>query len=347
MTLPKRTRRIILGFSTLLLLVAFAFLATQRIAQSARERRRAELERAQLVPPPPAQITARRSSLTRSLSYPAELEPYTTADIPAEVAGKILTVNVDVGASVEAGQPLAQIESTLASIAAQRARARRDEANRLLAEYRRLLESRAISQSQYEAQASTTKIEEAALQEAEEILNRHTIRAPFAGKIQARYTNPGNAIAPNQPVFRLLDLSKLRAIFFVPENEISSLHIGKLITLWLNSNPDKKFQFHVSRISPSADQRTRLFRVEGDLPNTDNLPAGIPATVSFDAQLYENTIFLPTNALRFENGKAYVLRLSPSNPSSSEKTEVIIGKEVSGLYPILAGLEEGETILLP
>lgn len=342
----RRTRRLILGFSAIVLLAGFAILATFRASESARERRRAELERAELKPPPPAKTVVRRQTLVRNLTYPADLEPFTASDIPAEVTGKVERVFADVGDWVKEGQALAKLESRLAEIAVERARVRRDEAQRLLREMRRLLESRAISPTQYEAQLAVANIEETALEEAQEVLRRHTIRAPFAGVIQSRYLNPGVAIGQNQPAFRLLDMSRLRVVFSVSQSEISALRVGKGMKLRLNANPEREFEFVLTRIAPSADARTRMFRVEGELENEAGLAAGIPATVTFEGRLFENTIFLPTNALWFENGKAYVWKLLGGGDGGGERVEVLVGQEVSGLYPIFGGLEEGDVVLL-
>jgi membrane fusion protein (multidrug efflux system) len=341
MQFSRRFKRVTLGFLALIAVVAFVLTASWRVADSIREKRRYETERADLRPPEPILVTAELRNLQRERRFAADLRPWMRADIPAEVSGRVTEVLVEAGDVVVVGQPLVRLDDTLARIAVDQARARLEESRRLLAEAERLLKSRAISATAYEAQAAAVRLDQATLAETAERLSRHTVRASFPGSVDLRMVDLGEAVNANQPVARVVDLEKLRVEFFVSEPDLAALAPGATVPLVLEHRPDLRLEPVVQFVSPAADPGTRLFRVEAVLPNDLGLPAGLQGIVMVGSRPFPHQPFVPSAAVEFSGRESFVWKVTPSG---IERGAIRVGPEIDGFYPVLEGLSAGDQV---
>jgi len=343
MKFTRRTKRVLLGFLALGLIVFFIILASFRFAEAAREKRRYEMEKAELLLPEPNVVTAQARDLQRVRRFTADLRPWIDAEVPAEVAGRVIEILVEGGSEVQPGSVLVRLDETLARIAVDQARARYEESLRLSAEAERLFKTRAISETALQAQISSVRLDQAALAEAAERLQRHTIRAPFPGIVDQRLVDVGEAVNANQPVARVVDLERLRVEFFVTETDLPAFAVGEKIRLLLDSRPDEVLEPSVDFVSPAADPRTRLFRIEAVMTNEENLPGGLQGVVEAVSRPFAGRPALPTAAVQFSGRQSLVWKVTPGG---AELTEIRIGPEIDGFYPVLSGLEEGEQVLI-
>lgn len=93
---------------------------------------------------------------------------------------------------------------------------------------------------------------QAVLTEAESELVDLELTAPFAGIVVTRSAEPGQVIAPGQPLMTLVDPSQLYLRGYVPEAYISSVSIDALVEVYLDAQPDKPLNGRVLRIDPEA-----------------------------------------------------------------------------------------------
>lgn len=345
MRFSRRTKRVLLGFLFLCLLVLFIIVASFRFAESLKEKRRYEEEKAAIVPPSPNIVMVENKTLSRLRRYSAQLRPWMDSLVAAEQAGRIVEVLVEAGDPVEKGQPLVRIDERLAAIALEQAQARYEESSRLLSEAQRLLQTRAISQTAYQAQLAAVRVDQTNLAEAKERLARHTVRAPFSGYVDERLVDLGETINLHQPVARVVDLEKLRVEFTVAESDLASFSAGTVLTLQIPSIPGQTFHPDVDFVARSADTSTRLFRVEAVLENPDStLPGGLQGIVEADVRRYEDFPFLPVAAVRFLGRKSLVWLVEEDG--TGRQIEIEVGPEVDGLYPVLSGLNPGDRVLI-
>lgn len=341
----RRTKRVILGFFVLALIVGFIVIGSFRFAEAARERQRYEEEQAAIRPPEPNIFVIETGDRPQTRRYAAQLRPWMHANVPAEVAGRVVEVMVEAGQSVSEGDPLVRLDESLSTIAAQRAQANHEEAKRLLEESARLVKTRAISDTQYHAQLAATRLAEAELAEAREVLNRHVIRAPFNGIVNNRLVDIGDAINVNQPVAELVDLERLRVEFHVSENDLSAFEIGKPLDLLVPSLPGRTFEPTVDFTSRSADQGTRLFRIEAILPNEGSrLPGGLQGIVSTEVHQFTDLPMVPALAVRFLGKNTLVWKMT--SEGTPEQVNITVGPELDGVYPVLSGLSAGDRVIV-
>lgn len=344
--LARRSKRAILAFVGLSLLVAVALAAVGRYFESVEQQRRLQDEKALLKEREDYIFTVEPRTVERERRYAAAVDPWLVADVPAEVAGRVATVKVEPGTVVRQGDPLVMLDDEIAASDYRRAETKLGELQRLLAEAETLGKSRVVSRTQVESVRAETRQADAEEDAARARLEDHTIRAPFDGSVTERLVQVGEAVNVNQPVARMVDTSRLRVIFYVNERDVSSFPAGTGLQLRLPAAPGKIFEVPVVHVARASDQATRLFRVEGELPNADlALRGGLTGEITAKVGLYENQLFVPTACVRLEGAGAYVLRVGQGE-GAPESVPVRVGEELDGFYPVLEGLSAGDRLLV-
>lgn len=340
----RRTKRALLGFLALGLVVAGVVAGMNRYLDAQREKRRSEVERKELLPPPPVPVVIESMPLERVRKFTAALEPWMSAGVPAEVAGRVVEVFVEAGDSVSTGDVLVKLDATRAQILLDTAALRLSETERLLSEAERLRDARAISSTAYETALSEARIARAAFAEARDTVERHTVKAPFDGTVNARLVDVGDAVNVNEPVVEMVDLKTLRVEIFVSESDLSAFPPGAKLPLRLVSGRAGQLEPVVRFASRSADPATRLFKVEAVLENTKhNLPGGIQGQVDAVVQEFPPGPVVPAVAMRFAGADAIVLKDTPEGP---RPVKIKVGPEIDGKFPVLEGLQPGDKVYI-
>jgi RND family efflux transporter MFP subunit len=340
----RRTKRAVLGFLALGLLVAGVLAGMNRYIDAQRERRRSEVERKELLAPPPVPVIIESAALERMRKFTATLEPWMSAGVPAEVAGRVVEAFVEAGDRVALGKILIKLDASRAQILLDAASLRMSETERLLKEAERLRDVKAISATAYESALSEARIARAVFAEARDTVQRHTVKAPFDGTVNARLVDVGDAVNVNEPVVDMVDLNKLRAELFVSENDLSAFPLGTKLPLRLASGLGGKLEPVVRFVSRSADPATRLFKVEAVLENAESsLPGGIQGSVDVTVQEFSPGPVIPAVAVRFAGADAIVIKDMPEGPLP---VKIKVGPEIRGKFPVLEGLQPGDKVYI-
>lgn len=101
----------------------------------------------------------------------------------------------------------------------------------------------------------------------QDMLEKYTIRSPFAGYVVAEHTEVGQWVSKGDSIAEVIDLNTIEVEFFVPEKVVSQLSLGMSASVTINAFPEKVFTGILSRIVPQADIRSRTFPVKARLPN--------------------------------------------------------------------------------
>lgn len=101
-------------------------------------------------------------------------------------------------------------------------------------------------------------------------IERLTIKAPFAGLLESDTAELGALLQSGSLCATIIQLDPIKLIAFVPETEVNRVKVGALARAQLiASGPDGTVQGQVTFLSRSADETTRTFRVEIEVPNPD------------------------------------------------------------------------------
>lgn len=209
----------------------------------------------------------------RSLMLAGTVVPRVETTLGFRVAGKVTSREVDVGATVEAGQLIARIDPTdyrlavdnaraaLASTEADYARAKAD-----LARYEALRGSAAFMTQTLDTRQSLSSTTQARVDQArsqlataENNLAYTELRADAAGVITSVLAEVGQVLPQGQGMVKLARSEELEISVGVPEHRLKTVRNASRITFELWSDTGKRYAAKLRELSPSADSMTRTY----------------------------------------------------------------------------------------
>lgn len=134
---------------------------------------------------------------------------------------------------------------------------------------------------------------EAQLALARARLDETLVRAPRDATVEVFDLRPGDLLAPNAAVARLLESAELYVMVFVPEPRIGEVHLGQEVDIGVDAFPRRRFRGRVEQIRQRAEflprnVQTREERVHQVIgvkvrveEGRDELRAGTAAEVHF------------------------------------------------------------------
>ncbi len=150
------------------------------------------------------------------------------------------------------------------------------------------------AEAQAEAAAKSLAAAEAALTRARLLAEECEVKAPIDGIVELLPYEPGELVLPGSEVARVVDISTVRAIFYLPNADLAAARPGGAATVRADAWPDEAFHGRVATVATTAEftprniqtrtDRDRLvYRVEVEVDNPDGrLRPGMPVEVSLD-----------------------------------------------------------------
>ena len=312
---------------------------------------------------------AKRGDLAAHLTVVGNLIGLQTVDIASRTAGRLLSVNVQLGDSVRRGQVLAKVEDreiveqVRAAEAAQevaKATIRQREADLNVSQLnfdrsknlfsRGLLAKQALDDAESRYLASVAQLDlskaqllqnDARLQELRFNLQNTTVTSPVDGFVGKRNVDPGAMVNTNTAIASVVDISRLKLVVNVVEKDLRMVTAGDVGIVEVDAYPGEKFNGRIARVAPVLDPATRTASIEIEIPNGDaRLKPGMYARISLTVEERKNTLVAPKNAvIDFENKRGVWM---PSEDRRAQFVPVTLGIEGPEQIEILAGLKEGD-----
>jgi membrane fusion protein (multidrug efflux system) len=308
-------------------------------------------------------FTLKKDILPSVLKIPGELTPYQQVDLYAKVSSFVKKVSVDVGSEVTQGQLLISMEAPEinSQLAEAKSKVKTQEAIVMAskANYDRLYETSKTpgtisgndldqAAARKNSDASQLEAAKSAYQSVQANLAYLEIRAPFAGVVSARNTNPGAYVGPtgkgsDQPLLVLQQQKKLRLVVSVPEAYSGILKEKNEVNFTVQSMPGHKFTAHVNRMAGSLDSKLRSERLEMDVTNNDKaLLPGMYAEVTMNLAPADSTFVIPKTALVMSTEKIFVIRVTNNK---AEWVDVRKGREADGKVEVYGNLKSGDELI--
>jgi len=222
-------------------------------------------------------VTTAAGPTTRMIKLLGDVRSGATTVLYSKVAGYLKTMHVDKGDKVEAGQLVAEIESP--ELDQQYAGASADLVNKR----RNLARLKALYEKGNTTQVAMLQAETDALVAENNVAvlatNRsyQTVRAPFAGRVTARFADPGALIGNAQtnfvsamPMLTISDDSKVRVYAYLQQADVPFVTVGDPAEISDATNPERKKMATITRMTGELDAKTRTMLVEVHLDNQDN-----------------------------------------------------------------------------
>src|SRR5579864_7677246 len=291
-------------------------------------------------------------------SFVGTIKPRIETDMGFRVPGKVAKRLVEVGQTVDVGQPLATLDEIDLKLQAEQAEAELRAATGVLAQAAasetRAKELRAkgwATDAQMDQARATADEARARLNRAQrsvELTNNSlsyaTLAADSRGVVTATLIDPGQVVAAGQTAIRVARFAEKEAVVAIPETLVGRAKEGvATVTLW--SEPDKKYAAKLREVAPSADPATRTYLAKFSLPDAgEAVSLGMTATLTLADAQTERVARLPLSSLYSQGGdpSLYVvddkgeLALKPVAVKSYESNNVVIA----------GGVDEGARIVV-
>jgi membrane fusion protein (multidrug efflux system) len=323
--------------------------------------RTATAEMNQLAIPTVSVISPASSEPGDGLVLPAEIRPWQEASIYARANGYLKDWVADIGAHVQAGQLLAEIETPDLDqqLAQAKAQLALSQANLHLAEttdtrWKELLKTASVSEQAAaekaagrETAAASVEADRANVRRLEELVAFQRVSAPFAGTVTIRSVDIGDLIVAGsggKQLFHIAQTDKLRVYVRVPESSAPGIAPGQMATLTTPASPGREFTAKVTTTSEaiSTDSRTLLTELEVDNSQHQILPYSY-GELSFKGSHSESHLVLPSNTLLF---RAQGLQVGVVRADGTvELRSIRVGRDFGQMVEILGGVTPADQVI--
>jgi membrane fusion protein (multidrug efflux system) len=268
-----------------------------------------------------------------------------------QVPGQVKQILFESGDMVAQGQALVQLDTEVDEADLAGLEAARDLAKTQLERNRRLLRDRAVSQGDFDEASASLQQTEAEVAAKRAVIEKQTIRAPFAGQLGIRQVNLGQYLAAGSSIVALEALDPVYVDYALPERELAKLAVGQAVEVRVAAYPERRFSGAIQAISPAVDQATRNVRLRALLENPEHLlRPGMFAKVTTLLPEQDQVLTLPRAAITFNTyGDSVFLVTDGEGEQQGQKivqrrqvqTGMVRGERVA----VLSGLKEGDLVV--
>jgi RND family efflux transporter MFP subunit len=312
-----------------------------------------------------AVVKANREDLSREVTIYAEFRPYLEVALRPKIPGYLQLMNVDIGDRVKSNQVLAtlfvpELSNDLARATGVRMKTEADYTNahkiylrmaKAFTQTTNLIAQQDVDTLEANDHSTFAAIQSAKAEEDryKTMLDYTQILAPFDGVITARYADPPAMIpagtgSETKSLLQISDNYRLRLDFPVSVQYVKDIHDGDQVEVRVDSLGGKTFTGTITRSTDrvAMDTRTMITEIEVPNPKLELIP-GMYAAVVLKVQRRPQALTVPIGAVA-AGGKATVYVVNHSG--QIEERPVTVGIETPTVYEVLAGLGEGDLVMI-
>ena len=324
----------------------------------------------------PTTVSGLASAVVESAQVPRMVEAAGTvhaqesAVLSSQVMGRVTSVLVREGDTVQSGQllvsldgaqALSDLDRSHAAVASTEAELKTAEtdaalAKSTLARYQMLRDRKSVSPQEFDeverrSESATARVKAARAHmlaaKSSEAASRESagysrLHAPFAGIVTARHVDPGTMATPGMPLLEVDKNGSLQLHVTVDESLLPLLRRGTIVpaTIAASSQP---LNGRIAEIVPVADPSSHSFLVKVDLPATAGLHPGMFGTAGIKTANY-SALLVPESAV-VNHGSLNSVWILDVNHIASLRY-VTVGAKHDAMLEILSGVSSGETFVL-
>ena len=169
------------------------------------------------------------------------------------------------------------------------------------------------------------------------------VRAPLSGTVLESPVTAGDRVELGEDLFRLADLSMVRAALHIYEKDLASVRVGSEAVIRTASAPGREYRGRVFRLGNVVDEATRTVEALIDLPNQDGtLRQGLYLEAEIAVPAGADAVFVPEAAVLEIGDRKIVFVLTGENVFTIR--DVTTGPASDGRVEIASGLKAKETV---
>jgi len=259
----------------------------------------------------------KQMALNDTLSLVGNLDVASEVIISAEAAGKITSLNVELGQMKSKGSVIAQIDDKLKKIAVQKAAIDVEKRKKDLERVKNLVKGGSYTEQQLDDSQNLYDVAVNALEQAQKQLADTKIICPERGIVTKKSVQVGEYVNLAAPIATIVDVSKFKIKLNVSETDAYLLKLGDKAQVTSDVYPGITFQGKISFVSPKGDG-SHNYPVEIEIVNNSKYPLKSGTFVNAEIPLpkMRESLYIPREALQgsindaqvyvAQNGKAFL-----------------------------------------
>ena len=286
--------------------------------------------------------TVTREDVSRNFTSNGVAQADKELNFVSEISGRVVEIYTDKGRRISKGAPMLRIDSELleadykATLASYEALKKDEE------RFTNSFEAGGITSQQLDNIRTQLVAAESRLTVSKWKLDNAVVKAPISGTVNNRFVETGALIAPNVPLFEIVDDSRIKVICNVPETKVRLIKAGQKVTASSNDSASKTFTGTIRSIGVKTD-RGLNYPVEVLLDSDPELHVGLYLKVSFQDNGSAAGILIPRKAIVGSVLSAYVF---VARDGVAERRSVKLGDMFGDRIEILEGLQDGDEIVI-
>lgn len=288
-------------------------------------------------------VTVQRIGLREKQLIAGSIEAFSTVRIYNQESGRIKSLLVYPGDTVEKDQLLAVLDDSLLMREFEKARAQHKQTKLDLKRLKRLMPRKLTSADQLAR--ALTLVEQARAEENlfKTRLSYSNILAPMKGIITERLRETGDVLPLHSHLLTIADISRLKITLSLSELTISQLTVGMPVSIRVDALGDTYFTGKILRLHPTIDNASRQGKIEvifDDVPKR-----ALPGQLS---RIEINTItsprlVIPVIAIRNDSLGEYVFKIN--NEKKAQLIRIKTGIQILKQVEIISGLALNDNIV--
>ncbi len=277
--------------------------------------------------------------ITMAKTYSGTLEGAEQSKIYATIPERVVSIPKTEGQYVKKGEPIIKLDKNGAASQYNQANAVYQNAKDNYEKMKRLYDQKAISEISYKSAETAYEVARANFNAAKAAVE---LSSPIDGIVTEIAVNLGQQVPLGVAIATVAKTKKMRLTIYVGLKEIKNITAGKPAKVFINSG--EPIPAIIIESSRSADPKTRLFRVELEMDNPDNiLKPGMYARASVVVDKFENVLTVSNRALFYEEGiaKVYIIR----NDTAYVRT-IEVGAADDERTQVISGLAQGQPVVV-
>jgi membrane fusion protein (multidrug efflux system) len=284
------------------------------------------------------------TTLEDRINLPGVIEPWEKLSVLSKIHGTVIKVAVSEGDKVAKGQVIARIDPADFRIAVDSARATYELAE---ANYKRLVslfEQEIIARAEIDKLKAQVKTSKAALENAELMLTRCTIKAPISGVIRRLDAKEGLLLGVSDPVAEILQVDRVKAVVGIPESDVALVKNIKEVHLTIQALDNKEVVGRHHFLASSPENGARLYRLELSIDNEDNLiMPGMFVRAQLVKRVIHDAVAVPLFTVIKSEDQKFVF---VEKDGVAKKQPVELGIMEDWLVQITKGLSPGNRVVI-
>ena len=294
-----------------------------------------------------------RGNLVETISATGALSAVNNVDISSKITGRIVEVLVQENQHVTAGDVLVRLDDTALMATMRQMKAKLDNAEANYNRYQKLVESGAISRSEFDNVYADYLVAKTNYEKAASDVQDTVITTPIDGYIIGEPTPVGQTISSGisepQVIMSVATLDDMQIEAMVDESDIGQVKVGQKVNFAVDAYPNETFTGKVRLISRKAETSNNViyYKVYVDVDDSKGklLPT-MTARADFVIASAEDVLMVPLNCIYVE-GKRRFVKVYNTKTKESREVDVKLGlSNDSEIVVKTDALQPGEVLLV-